>query len=427
MKKNEELFKLACTLIPGGVNSPVRAFGAVGGVPRFVDRAQGARMWDVEGNCYIDYVGSWGATIVGHAHPAVVEAVQQAATKGLGFGTPTENEVIMAGEISKLMPSMEHVRLVSSGTEAVMSALRLARGYTGRTIVLKFSGGYHGHVDSMLVSAGSGPMTFGVPTSDGVAQGTKDTTLVGDYNDIEGVQDLFCLFGESIAAVIVEPVAGNMNLVRATPDFLQKLDELCKQYKAVLIFDEVLSGFRVALGGAQSLYNIVPDITCLGKVIGGGLPLAAFGGRKEIMALLAPQGPVYQAGTLSGNPIALASGLATLKLVQQAGFYDGLSHYSHALTQGVMALAMKAGVELSVDAMGGIAGIYFSKTIPRCLDEVQAISSQRFAAFFHQMLAGGVYLAPSMYEVSFISSAHDEVALEHTLACTEVAFKRLMR
>lgn len=357
MTQNESLFSRAKETIPGGVNSPVRAFHSVGGTPRFIKKALGAHIWDADGTQYIDYVGSWGPAIVGHAHPKVVEAVQQAATLGLSFGAPTEGEVLMAEEICKILPSMEQVRLVSSGTEATMSALRLARGFTKRDKIIKFEGCYHGHADSLLVKAGSGLLTFGNPTSGGVPADFTKHTLVLDYNDSSQLEEAFHAFGHEIACVIVEPVAGNMNLVKATDDFLQTMRRLCTQFESVLIFDEVMCGFRVALGGAQSLYKIKPDLTALGKVIGGGLPVAAFGGRKDIMSHLAPNGSVYQAGTLSGNPVTVAAGLSTLALIQEANFYRQLEERTKRLTDGLSLAAKEHAVDFVADSIGGMFGL----------------------------------------------------------------------
>jgi glutamate-1-semialdehyde 2,1-aminomutase len=361
---NDTLFERAQRTTPGGVNSPVRAFRSVGGTPRFIARAQGASFWDVDGKEYIDYIGSWGPAIVGHAHPDVVKAVQEAAVSGLSFGAPTEGEILMAEEICKLVPSIEQVRLVSSGTEATMSALRLARGYTKRDKIIKFEGCYHGHADSLLVKAGSGLLTFGNPTSSGVPEDFVKHTLVLDYNNTQQLEDAFAAAGDDIACVIVEPVAGNMNLVKASQEFLEAMRRLCTKHGAVLIFDEVMSGFRVALGGAQALNGITPDLTALGKVIGGGLPVAAFGGKKEIMAHLAPLGGVYQAGTLSGNPIAVAAGLTTLKIIQAPDFYTTLSASAERLTTGLINAAKAAEVEFTADAIGGMFGLYFSKEVP---------------------------------------------------------------
>ncbi|MGB6056474.1 MAG: glutamate-1-semialdehyde 2,1-aminomutase [Burkholderiaceae bacterium] len=424
--RNDILFQRAQATTPGGVNSPVRAFRSVGGTPRFIARAAGPYFWDEDGRRYVDYIGSWGPAIVGHAHPQVVAAVQQAAARGLSFGAPTEAEIEMAEEICRLVPSIEQVRLVSSGTEATMSALRLARGATGRDKIVKFEGCYHGHADSLLVKAGSGLLTFGNPTSAGVPQDFVKHTLVLDYNDVQQLEDSFAAYGDQIACVIVEPVAGNMNLVRATPEFLQAMRRLCSKHGAVLIFDEVMSGFRVALGGAQSLYGITPDLTALGKIIGGGLPVAAFGGRADLMKYLAPLGPVYQAGTLSGNPVTVAAGMATLKLIQAPGFYEALSASTARMVGGLADAARDAGVTFCADAVGGMFGIYFSATPPTSYAEVMACDRERFNAFFHAMLEAGVYLAPSAFEAGFVSAQHDAIALDATLAAARDAFRRVV-
>ena len=419
---NESLFARAQSSTPGGVNSPVRAFRSVGGTPRFITRASGPYFWDADDRRYIDYIGSWGPAIVGHAHPDVIRAVQEAAARGLSFGAPTEAEIEMAEEICRLVPSVEQVRLVSSGTEAAMSALRLARGATGRDRIVKFEGCYHGHADALLVKAGSGLLTFGNPTSAGVPEDFARHTLVLDYNDVQQLETLFRDMGDQIACVIVEPIAGNMNLVRASRAFLQAMRDLCTRHGALLIFDEVMSGFRVALGGAQSLYGIRPDLTVLGKVIGGGLPVAAFGGSRAVMNHLAPLGPVYQAGTLSGNPVAVAAGLSTLKLIQQAGFYQTLSAQTAKLAAGLTAAAEEAGVPFCADAIGGMFGLYFAPDIPDSYASVMASDKTRFNAFFHAMLNEDVYLAPSAFEAGFVSSQHDDAVIEATLAAARKAF-----
>jgi glutamate-1-semialdehyde 2,1-aminomutase len=421
---NDILFSRAQLTTPGGVNSPVRAFRSVGGTPRFITRAEGAYFWDADGKRYIDYIGSWGPAIVGHAHPAVVKAVQDAAVCGLSFGAPTEGEIEMAETICRLLPSIEQVRLVSSGTEAAMSALRLARGATGRDMIIKFEGCYHGHADSMLVKAGSGLLTFGNPTSAGVPEDFAKHTLVLDYNNPQQLEDTFRTMGAKIAGVIVEPVAGNMNLLRATPEFLQAMRRLCSAHGALLIFDEVMSGFRVGLGGAQALYGITPDITVLGKVIGGGLPVAAFGGSRELMKHLAPLGPVYQAGTLSGNPVAVAAGLSTLKLIQQPGFYEALSAQTARLVQGLTAAAGAAGVAFCGDSVG-MFGLFFAARIPRDYAEMMKCDKDRFNQFFHSMLEAGVYLAPSAFEAGFVSAQHDDAVIEATIAAARAAFAEL--
>jgi glutamate-1-semialdehyde 2,1-aminomutase len=424
---NERLFERAQRTIPGGVNSPVRAFRSVGGTPRFITRAQGPHLWDADGRRYIDYIGSWGPMIVGHAHPDVVRAVQEAAARGLSYGAPTEAEVEMAEEIVRLVPSMQQVRLVSSGTEAAMSALRLARGAAGdgkgRRKIVKFEGCYHGHADSLLVKAGSGLLTFGNPSSAGVPAEITQHTIVLDYNDPQQLEDAFGQYGDDIACVMVEVIAGNMNLVRATPEFLATMRALCTRHGALLAFDEVMTGFRVALGGAQSLYGIDPDLTVLGKVIGGGMPVAAFGGRAEVMKYLAPQGPVYQAGTLSGNPVAVACGMATLRLIQQPGFYDRLARQTRALVDGLQAAARPHGLPFCGDSVGGMFGLYFAASVPTNYEQIMACDKTRFNRFFHAMLERGVYLAPSAYEAGFVSSAHDEEVIGATLQAAGAAFE----
>ncbi|MFM8462772.1 MAG: glutamate-1-semialdehyde 2,1-aminomutase [Burkholderiaceae bacterium] len=425
MSQNDSLFARAQRSTPGGVNSPVRAFRSVGGTPRFITRAEGPYFWDADGKRYIDYIGSWGPAIVGHAHPEVIKAVQDAAANGLSFGAPTEGEILMAEEICKLVPSIEMVRLVSSGTEAAMSALRLARGATGRDLVIKFEGCYHGHADSMLVKAGSGLLTFGNPTSSGVPADFAKHTMVLDYNDCAQLEDVFSKMGDRIAAVIVEPVAGNMNLLRSTSEFLQTMRKLCTQHGAILMFDEVMSGFRVALGGAQSLYGIQPDMTVLGKVIGGGLPVAAFGGRADLMQHLAPLGSVYQAGTLSGNPVAVAAGMSTLKIIQRPGFYEQLGAQTRKLVDGLSFAAKEAGVAFSADAVGGMFGIYFSAQVPENYAQIMAGDKAKFNQFFHAMLDAGVYLAPSAFEAGFVSAMHSDAVIDETLAAARGAFAKL--
>ncbi|MDE2427960.1 MAG: glutamate-1-semialdehyde 2,1-aminomutase [Burkholderiales bacterium] len=423
--KNDLLFARAQKTTPGGVNSPVRAFRSVGGTPRFISRANGPYFWDAEDKRYIDYIGSWGPAIVGHAHPEVILAVQEAAARGLSFGAPTEGEIDMAEEICKLVPSVEQVRLVSSGTEATMSALRLARGATRRDKIIKFEGCYHGHADSLLVKAGSGLLTFGNPTSAGVPEDFSKHTLVLDYNNCEQLEEVFKSVGEQIACVIVEPVAGNMNLIRATPAFLQTMRRLCTEHGSVLIFDEVMCGFRVGLHGAQALYGVQADLTCLGKVIGGGLPVAAFGGRADLMAHMAPIGGVYQAGTLSGNPVAVAAGMTTLKLIQQKGFYEHLSAQTRKLVDGLSAIAQEVGVDFCADAVGGMFGLYFSKEIPDSYATMMATDKERFNRFFHLMLDSGVYLAPSAFEAGFVSAQHDDAVIDATLSAAKHAFTQL--
>jgi glutamate-1-semialdehyde 2,1-aminomutase len=420
--RNQQLFELSQKYIPGGVNSPVRAFKSVGGVPIFFRRGQGAYVWDADDKSYLDYVGSWGPLILGHAHPEVIKAVQAAAQNGLTFGAPTEVELEIAQLLCKLAPSIEQVRLVSSGTEATMSAIRLARGYTGRSRIIKFEGCYHGHDDALLVKAGSGALTFGHPSSAGVPAETAAHTMVLDYNDLAGVERTFAQSDKEIAAVIVEPVAGNMNLVAPNPGFLAALRTLCTQHGSVLIFDEVMTGFRVGAGCAQGLYGIKPDLTTLGKVIGGGMPMAAFGGRRDIMQCLAPLGPVYQAGTLSGNPVAVAAGLVTLRLVQAAGFYEKLAASTRQLTEGLTAAAKKHGIVFCAQAVGGMFGLYFRVSPPTSYAEVMECDKEAFNRFFHAMLGEGIYFAPSAFEAGFVSAAHDAEDIGKTLAAAERIF-----
>jgi glutamate-1-semialdehyde 2,1-aminomutase len=420
---NESLFARAQRSIPGGVNSPVRAFRAVGGTPPFMQRAAGAHVWDAEGRRYIDYVGSWGPMVAGHTHPAVVEAVQEAASRALSFGAPTEAEIELAEAIVRLLPAIEQVRLVSSGTEATMTALRLARGFTGRSAIVKFEGCYHGHADALLVKAGSGALTFGNPSSAGVPAEVAAQTVVLDYNDIEQVRELFRSRGKEIACIIVEPVAGNMNLVLPAPGFLEALREECTRHGALLVFDEVMTGFRVAPGGAQARYGVRPDLTTLGKVIGGGLPLGALGGPREIMQKLAPLGPVYQAGTLSGNPLAVAAGLATLKLVQEKGFQQKIEATTRSLVDGLNAEAKKAGVTFSAQCIGSMFGMYFRGAPPNSFAEVMQCDRERFNRFFHAMLGRGVYLAPSAYEAGFVSAAHGAAEVAATLGAAREALR----
>ncbi|MEX2197798.1 MAG: glutamate-1-semialdehyde 2,1-aminomutase [Burkholderiales bacterium] len=423
--RNEELFLRAQARIPAGVNSPVRAFRAVGGTPPFFERASGAHLWDADGRRYIDYVGSWGPMVAGHTHPQVVEAVQAAASRALSFGAPTEAEVEMAELLCRLVPSLEMVRLVSSGTEATMTAIRLARGFTSRSLIVKFEGCYHGHADALLVKAGSGALTFGNPSSAGVPPETAAHTVVLDYNDAAQVKTLFDARGAEIAGVIVEPVAGNMNLVLPAPGFLQTLREQCARHGAVLVFDEVMTGFRVAPGGAQARYGIRPDLTTLGKVIGGGLPVAAVGGRRDIMEKIAPLGPVYQAGTLSGNPVAVAAGLATLKLVDTPEFQPRIEATTRALVVGLAAQAKHAGIAFSAQSIGSMFGLYFRATPPTSFAEVMQCDAPRFNRFFQGMLAQGIYLAPSAYEAGFVSAAHGAAEVEETLAAASAAFGKL--
>jgi glutamate-1-semialdehyde 2,1-aminomutase len=425
MSSNEILFQRAQITTPGGVNSPVRAFRSVGGTPRFIKKAQGAYIWDAEDKKYIDYIGSWGPAILGHAHPEVIAAVQNAAEQGLSFGAPTEAEILMAEEICKLVPSIEQVRLVSSGTEATMSALRLARGATKRDKIIKFEGCYHGHADSLLVKAGSGLLTFGNPTSSGVPADFTKHTLVLDYNDSDQLEAAFSQFGSEIACVIVEPVAGNMNLIKATEGFLNTMRRLCTEHGSILIFDEVMCGFRVALGGAQSLYNIQPDLTALGKVIGGGLPVAAFGGKAEIMAHLAPLGGVYQAGTLSGNPVAVAAGLTTLKLIQAPEFYTNLSQQTQKLVDGFNSIAAELNIDFCADAIGGMFGIYFRKEVPVSFNQVMQANAATFNRFFHEMLERGIYLAPSAFEAGFVSAMHSDSVIETTINAARDSLRKI--
>ena len=424
-QKNDALFARAQQRIPAGVNSPVRAFRAVGGTPPFFERASGAHLWDADGRRYIDYVGSWGPMIAGHTHPAVVRAVQDAAARALSFGAPTESEIELAETLCRLVPSMQLVRLVSSGTEATMTAIRLARGHTGRSAIVKFEGCYHGHADSLLVKAGSGALTFGNPSSAGVPPELAAHTAVLDYNDIPGVKDFFEKNGSKISAVIVEPVAGNMNLVLPRAGFLETLREQCTKHGAVLVLDEVMTGFRVSLGGAQARYGIEPDLTTLGKVIGGGLPVGAVGGKRAIMEKIAPLGPVYQAGTLSGNPVAVAAGLATLKLVQAPGFYEELESNTKKLVEGLVAEARAAKVTFSAQSIGSMFGLYFAKDVPQDFAQIMACDKERFNRFFHLMLERGVYLAPSAYEAGFVSAAHGEAEIAATLAAAREAFRAL--
>ena len=420
--RNQQLFEKSQRLIPGGVNSPVRAFRSVGGTPVFFKRGLGSRLWDEDDKQYIDYVGSWGPMILGHAHPEVIAAVQKTAGNSLSFGAPTALELEMAELLTQLVPSMEQVRLVSSGTEATMSAIRLARGYTGRSKILKFEGCYHGHADALLVKAGSGALTFGQPSSAGVPSEVAAHTLTLAYNDSEAVEALFQQMGDEIACVIVEPVAGNMNLIAPDENFLSTLRALCTRHDAVLIFDEVMTGFRVALGGAQALYGITPDLTTLGKVIGGGLPVGAFGGLADIMAELSPLGPVYQAGTLSGNPVAVAAGLKTLQLIQAPGFHAALAASTESLTLGLAEAARDAGIKFSAQSVGGMFGIYFSEYLPTSYAEVMRCDKEAFNRFFHGMLAEGIYLAPSAFEAGFVSAAHSADDIRQTIDAAKKVF-----
>jgi glutamate-1-semialdehyde 2,1-aminomutase len=427
---NAELFERAQRVIPGGVNSPVRAFKAVGGTPRFIARAQGPYIFDAEGKRYIDYIGSWGPMILGHGHPAVLEAVQKAALDGFSFGAPTEREVELAEEILKLVPSMDQVRLVSSGTEAAMSAIRLARGATGRNKIIKFEGCYHGHADALLVKAGSGLATFGNPTSAGVPAEVVQHTLVLEYNNVALLEEAFELHGHDLACVMIEPIAGNMNFVRASVPFMDLLRKLCTHYGALLVFDEVMTGFRVALGGAQSVYakaipGFAPDMSVFGKVIGGGMPLAAFGGKRAVMEKLAPLGPVYQAGTLSGNPVATACGLSTLKEIQKPGFFEALSASTRQLVEGLSSAASEAGVPFVGDSEGGMFGFFFTDPLPQNYATVMATDKERFNRFFHGMLDDGVYLAPALYEAGFVSSAHTAEDIAATLTTAQKVLRSL--
>jgi len=426
MTQSTALFEQAKQFIPGGVNSPVRAFNGVGGTPVYIDSASGPYIFDSEGRRYIDYVGSWGPMILGHAHPEVIDAVKKTAEKGMSFGAPTELETRMAEKVCELVPSVEKVRMVSSGTEATMSALRLARGFTGRDKIVKFEGCYHGHSDALLVKAGSGALTLGVPSSPGVPASVAADTITLVYNDSEAVRAAFSELGEQIACIIVEPVAGNMNCIPPEPGFLQTLREVCDSYGSVLIFDEVMTGFRVGLNSAQGLYGITPDMTTLGKVIGGGMPVGAFGGKREIMDYLAPVGPVYQAGTLSGNPVAMAAGLKTLELISAPGFYDALQAKIETLVSGIRQAAAQAGVAMTSNQVGGMFGLFFSEaeSISR-FEQVMQCDQERFKRFFHGMLEEGVYLAPSAFEAGFVSAAHDEAVLAQTIEAAGRVFSRL--
>ncbi|MES9900923.1 MAG: glutamate-1-semialdehyde 2,1-aminomutase [Sedimenticola sp.] len=426
MTTPSERFTQAQQHIPGGVNSPVRAFNGVGGDPVFIDHASGAYIYDPDGKRYIDYVGSWGPMILGHAHPEVIEAVSNVITKGLSFGAPTELETAMADKVCQLVPSMDMVRMVSSGTEATMSAIRLARGYTGRDKIIKFEGCYHGHSDSLLVKAGSGMLTMGEPSSPGVPASLAEHTLTLSYNDEAQVRETFAKIGKEIACIIVEPVAGNMNCIPPNPGFLECLREVCDQSGTVLIFDEVMTGFRVGLGGVQGLYNITPDLTTLGKVIGGGMPVGAFGGKREIMEKIAPLGPVYQAGTLSGNPVAMTAGLATLNLISQAGFFETLTKKTERLVSGFMERAKEAGVALASNQVGAMFGIFFTgEEKVSNFAQSTACDQERFKAFFHAMLDQGIYLAPSAFEAGFVSAAHTDSDIDATLAAATEAFKAI--
>ncbi|WP_457391344.1 glutamate-1-semialdehyde 2,1-aminomutase [Roseateles sp. P5_E1] len=428
MASNSELFERAARVIPGGVNSPVRAFRAVGGTPRFIQRGEGAYIHDAEGKRYVDYIGSWGPMILGHGHPAVLEAVTKAAAEGFSFGAPTEREIELAEEILKLVPSMDQVRLVSSGTEATMSAIRLARGATGRAKFIKFEGCYHGHTDALLVKAGSGLATFGHPTSAGVTPGAAADTVVLEYNNVEQLEAAFAQYGSELACVIVEPIAGNMNFVRSSVAFMSAMRRLCTQHGALLVLDEVMTGFRVGLGSAQAHYarlipGFAPDISVFGKVIGGGMPLAAFGARRAVMQHLAPLGGVYQAGTLSGNPVATACGLATLREIQKPGFFEGLSAKTRQLVDGLEAVATENGVPFSADCEGGMFGFFLLPELPQNYTTVMTTDKERFNRFFHAMLDAGIYLAPALYEAGFVSAAHSQADIDATLAAARTALR----
>ena len=428
--RNQQLFERARARIPGGVNSPVRAFRAVGGTPRFVQSAEGAYFWDANGQRYIDYIGSWGPMILGHAHPKVLDAVQRAVKDGFSFGAPTEREVELAEEICRHLPSVEMVRLVSSGTEAAMSAIRLARGATGRSMIIKFEGCYHGHADALLVKAGSGLATFGHPTSAGVPPEVVQHTLVLEFNNVAQLEEAFATHGRELACIVIEPIAGNMNFVRASVPFMQRCRELCTQHGALLVLDEVMTGFRVALGGAQSLYagqipGFRPDLTVLGKVIGGGMPLAAFGGPRAVMEQLAPLGPVYQAGTLSGNPVATACGLATLQEIGEARFFHALSQRTATLVAGLRDAARAAGVPFAADHEGGMFGFFLLPELPQNYSAVMHSDSAKFGRLFHGLLERGVYIAPALYEAGFVSSAHSDADIEHTIAAAREVFRSL--
>ena len=425
MNKNLSLFEQSQTLIPGGVNSPVRAFGSVGGTPIFFKKGLGSRLWDENDKEYIDYINSWGPMILGHANPEVLDAVKQASQNSLSFGAPTSRELAIAEEIIKLVPSIEQVRLVSSGTEATMSAIRVARGYTGRDKIVKFEGCYHGHADALLVKAGSGALTFGQPSSAGVPEDVAKHTLTLPYNHTQALEDLFASSGDEIACVIIEPVVGNMNLIIPHQEFLQSLRTLCTKHGAVLIFDEVMTGFRVDLGGAQTLFDVIPDMTTLGKVIGGGLPVGAFGGKKEIMQQLAPLGPVYQAGTLSGNPVAVAAGLKTLELIQRPHFFTKLSAITSNLVDGLTASAQQKNIDFFFFFVGGMFGMYFSKKAPDSFDEIMQSDRDAFKKFFHLMLNEGIYFGPSAFEAGFVSAVHSEEDIKLTLKAADKAFNAL--
>ena len=423
--KNINLFKLSQKFIPGGVNSPVRAFSSVGGTPIFFKKGLGSRLWDENGKEYIDYINSWGPMILGHSHPEIIKTVQNVAQDSLSFGAPTSKELDIAEMLVKLVPSMEQVRLVSSGTEATMSAIRVARGFTSRDRIIKFEGCYHGHSDALLVKAGSGALTFGQPSSAGVPADVAKHTHTLAFNDIKGLEKCFSEIGSDIACVIIEPIVGNMNLILPDIKFLRTLRQLCTKYETVLIFDEVMTGFRVSLGGAQELYGVTPDMTTLGKIIGGGLPVGAFGGKKEIMQMLAPLGPVYQAGTLSGNPVAVAAGLKTLELIQATGFYKELSLVTTKLVEGMTRVAREKGVKFCARSVGGMFGIYFSELPPNSFDEIMNSDREKFNKFFHSMLEQGIYFGPSAFEAGFVSAAHTEKDINDTIEASSKAFESL--
>ncbi|MFQ2108855.1 glutamate-1-semialdehyde 2,1-aminomutase [Aeromonas rivipollensis] len=426
MSKSDQLFEQARQTIPGGVNSPVRAFNGVGGTPRFIDHADGAYLYDVDGQAYVDYIGSWGPMLLGHNHPAIKAAVIKAVDKGLSYGAPTEIEVLMAEKVRQIVPSMEQVRMVNSGTEATMSAIRLARGYTGRDKIVKFEGCYHGHADSLLVKAGSGALTLGQPNSPGVPADFAKHTLTCVFNELDSVREAFTQYGSEIACIIVEPVAGNMNCIPPVPGFLEGLRTICDEFGALLILDEVMTGFRVSLRGAQGYYNIDPDLTTLGKIIGAGMPVGAFGGKKKVMQYIAPTGPVYQAGTLSGNPVAMAAGLAMLDLLLEPGLYEQLSAKTARVAEGLKAAAAKHGIPLAITYVGGMFGFFFTEeTEITRYEQVTRCDMERFKRFYHLMLEEGVYLAPSAYEAGFLSLAHGDKEIEHTLAAAERSFAKL--
>ena len=423
--KNINLFKLSQKFIPGGVNSPVRAFSSVGGTPIFFKKGLGSRLWDENGKEYIEYINSWGPMILGHSHPEIIKTVQDVAQDSLSFGAPTSKELDIAEMLVKLVPSMEQVRLVSSGTEATMSAIRVARGFTSRDRIIKFEGCYHGHSDALLVKAGSGALTFGQPSSAGVPADVAKHTHTLAFNDIKGLEKCFSEIGSDIACVIIEPIVGNMNLILPDIKFLRALRQLCTKYETVLIFDEVMTGFRVSLGGAQELYGVTPDMTTLGKIIGGGLPVGAFGGKKEIMQMLAPLGPVYQAGTLSGNPVAVAAGLKTLELIQATGFYKELSFITTKLVEGMTRVAKEKGIKFCARSVGGMFGIYFSELPPNSFDEIMNSDREKFNKFFHSMLEQGIYFGPSAFEAGFVSAAHTEKDIDDTIEASRRAFESL--